>query len=531
MKQFKKTKSVQFNVIILIAVLVFLNLVSLSMFHRFDLTKGKVYSLSKSSKNVVKQLPERLVIKAYYSKNLPAQYADARRYANDILSEYQAYSRGKLRFEFLDPTGEEDLKDEARKYRIQPLRMQVAENDQFVSREVYMGLVFLYRDKTETIPVVQGTQGLEYEITSTIKRITSQGLKKIGLFAIEKEVAPMPGRPQREEYATLKQLIGKNYEVRSIDLISPIGSDIKALLFAGIEDSLTTTQLYNLDQFIMGGGNVLFFQDRILADLQAGSAHAIKSNLFDLLNHYGIRLEQTLITDANCGQIQIQRQQGFFRTNTPINFPFFPLILKTETDHIIAKDIEGIQLIFASKIDTLELPHNVNFTPLLWTSKNSGEVPGPNPKIDYTQFLQKDLKLALLDNPKTVSGIFTGSFASFFAMMESHDEGFINSTSSAQLLVVSDSDIIKETGSGRVPGNIEFVLNSIDYMAGDEDLISIRSRGSEFYPLKDVAPDMKKVWKWINILLPSLAAIIIGLIIMNGYANRKKVLREIYEEK
>jgi len=63
-------------------------------------------------------------------------------FANDLLSEYQAYSRGKLRFEFLDPSDENRLKEEARKNQISPVSMRVVENDKLEIREVYMGLAF-----------------------------------------------------------------------------------------------------------------------------------------------------------------------------------------------------------------------------------------------------------------------------------------------------------------------------------------------------------------------------------------------------
>ena len=103
------------NLIIFVAIIVLVNLVSITIFTRMDLSKGKIYSLSKSSKEAVRNLEDRLVVKAYFSKNLPGEFADARRFANDLLSEYQAYSRGKLRFEFLDPKDENRLKEEARK--------------------------------------------------------------------------------------------------------------------------------------------------------------------------------------------------------------------------------------------------------------------------------------------------------------------------------------------------------------------------------------------------------------------------------
>ena len=147
-----KKNAVITNTIILIAILILLNLVSLSVFTRLDLSKGKVYSLSKASKETAKNLDDRIVIKAYFSKNLPGELADSKRYAEDLLSEYQAYSHGKLRYEFVDPGSEEDLKIEAQKNQIFPVSMRVIENDKFEVREVYLGLAFLYQDKTALLP-------------------------------------------------------------------------------------------------------------------------------------------------------------------------------------------------------------------------------------------------------------------------------------------------------------------------------------------------------------------------------------------
>lgn len=179
MKTVNNKQSFITNLAIFIAIIVFVNLVSISIFHRFDFSQGRIYSLTDASKETVKSLKDRLVVKAYFTKNLPGEYADSRRYVQDLLSEYQAYSRGKLRFEFIDPSNEEKLKEEAQKNRIRPVQMQVLENDKMEIREVYMGMAFLYQDETETIPLIQNTQGLEYNITSTIKKISSFGMKKL----------------------------------------------------------------------------------------------------------------------------------------------------------------------------------------------------------------------------------------------------------------------------------------------------------------------------------------------------------------
>jgi len=330
-------KNIIISAVIFVAIIIFLNLVSVSLFGRLDLSKGKIFALSKSSKEAVRSLEDRLVVKAYFSKNLPGEYADTRRTVQDKLSEYQAYSHGKLRYEFIDPADEEDLKAEAQKNQIFPASMRVVENDKFEVREVYMGLAFHYQGKSESIPLIQNTRGLEYDITKTIKKITAAGLKKVAFFTTAEAPPQIPGYPQQnnDSYATLKQTISESYELSETKLMEEIPDGTEALIFAGIDDSLAVEQLYNLDQFLMKGGNILFFQDRVFADIQNQKADPIKSNLFDLLESYGINIGVNLVTDANCGQVNIQRQQGFFRMNTPVNYPFLPIINDVNKDNMI----------------------------------------------------------------------------------------------------------------------------------------------------------------------------------------------------
>ena len=78
---------------ILVASLVFLNLISRNIFIRFDLTDTKMYSLSSSSQSVISKIDDLMTIKVYFSNDLPGNYANNRRYLQDILEEYIAYSK------------------------------------------------------------------------------------------------------------------------------------------------------------------------------------------------------------------------------------------------------------------------------------------------------------------------------------------------------------------------------------------------------------------------------------------------------
>ena len=123
-----KKSTIIFSAVILIAV-IFINLIGRNWFLRFDLTDNKMYSLSSSSKSVVQKIDDLFTIKVYFSADLPAQYSNNKRYLQDILEEYTAYSSGNLRFEFYSPENEEQIAEDAQKYGIQPVQLQVIEND------------------------------------------------------------------------------------------------------------------------------------------------------------------------------------------------------------------------------------------------------------------------------------------------------------------------------------------------------------------------------------------------------------------
>ena len=73
-----------------------------------------------------------------------------------------------------------------------------------------------------------------------------------------------------------------------------------------------------------------------------------------------------------------------------------------------------------------------------------------------------------------------------------------------------------------------FILNSIDYLVGDQDLIALRSREITSRPLEDLSDASKKTWKWVNISAPSLLVIGFGLVRIRKQKNRSNVLEELY---
>ena len=99
-QRFDVKRSVFMPGAVLFAILLVINIISTNRFFRIDLTDNNIFSLSSSSKSVVAEIDDLLTMKVYFSDDLPGEYANNRRYLQDILEEYAAISRGNIKFEF-----------------------------------------------------------------------------------------------------------------------------------------------------------------------------------------------------------------------------------------------------------------------------------------------------------------------------------------------------------------------------------------------------------------------------------------------
>ena len=92
--------------LLVLGILIVVNVISVRLFERLDLTKQKVYTLSEASKKLVRSFDDRVAVRAYFTEDLPPPYNDNRREVLDILNEYKAYAGGNLQYEFINPEGE-----------------------------------------------------------------------------------------------------------------------------------------------------------------------------------------------------------------------------------------------------------------------------------------------------------------------------------------------------------------------------------------------------------------------------------------
>ena len=487
-------------IVVAIALVSLGNLVSRNFFFRLDLTENQIYSLSPSSKVILEKIDDFLTAKVYFSENLPGQYGNTRRYLQDILEEYAAYSDGNFRFEFYRPDDDEKLALEAQKSGIQPVQLQVLENDKFEVKRIYMGMALLYGDKREVLPVIQTTTGLEYEITTRIKKLVDDNRSVVGV-ANTGASAPAMERVS----ARLREA----YDVRSIFLSAGVPNDIEMLLINGVVDSLSEDALGALRNYINSGGNLFLAQSKINGDLQAQRGTPIQSNIFDILEPFGVSLADNLVMDRICGTVTVSQQRGFLRFNSAVEYPFFP-VLQSFPDHEIVNSLEQVQMLFSSEIvyDTADSTRLVK--PLLVTSDHSGAAAGfINLNPIQNQAFQS------LNEPGKVVGVYATSDSLENVM--------------SQLVLVSTSDFLLDGGGGQVPSNGIFVMNAVDVLIGDRDLVALRSREITTRPLQTVDDATRTTVKTFNIVLPVLLVILYGLIQWRLVVARAKRLETLYE--
>jgi ABC-2 type transport system permease protein len=162
-----------------LVVVVLVNLAASTLFFRIDLTKNRLYSLSPASKKVVSTLSEPLTIKVFFTSHLPAPYNNIERYLHDLLQEYSIAGNHYFNYQFynISDEGNEEARQNrelAASYGISPVQIQNIEQDQVKFQMAHMGMALIHGDLVETLPAILSTEGLEYKITSTIRKMNNK---------------------------------------------------------------------------------------------------------------------------------------------------------------------------------------------------------------------------------------------------------------------------------------------------------------------------------------------------------------------
>ena len=484
------------SLLLVAAIIIVVNLLSGQFFARLDVTEGKQYTLSPATHNILRNLEEPVSVKAYFSKNLPADFEKLRRDFQDMLIEYRSISKGNVDYTFVNPNEDPALEEEALQSGIRPLLINVREKDQATQQRAFMGALLTLGEQQEVIPFISAETPMEYTLTTGIKKMSVVDKPSVGFIQGH-------GEPPLSELGQAIQALSVVFAVENIDLNSEpaIPDRYRAVILLNPTDSISQEHFDKMDEYLSRGGKMIVAVNAVDGDFSTAQGSATEYNVMDWLATKGVVVEPSFVIDANCGSVTVQQRQGFFTINTPVQFPFLPLV-NAFPEHPAMKGLEQVILQFVSPV-LFEGGGQGTFTPLLQSSPKAGIVQAPT-FFDVTNKQWTDADFPL-------SGVVLGG------VLEGSDPSGLS-----RLVIIGDGDFpISAGGRGINPDNVNLLVNTIEWLSDDTGLSALRTKGVSSRPIEEMEDGQRSFLKYLNFFLPILLAVGYGIF----RSQRNRVIR------
>lgn len=492
-------KKVQTTLLLIFGIVIIVNLLGDRIFLRLDFTADQRYSLSDATLDVLDVLNDPVTVNAYFSEDLPPDILRVRQDFKDLLAEYASNSGGQVLYEFINPNVDQESEMKAQQEGIQPISINVRERDQVTQQRAYLGAIVQLGEKKEVIPFLQPGSAMEFALSSSIKKLSATERPKVAFLQGN-------GEPSLQAMSQLVSSLSVINEVTSINFYDTAGvpSDINTLAVVASKDTMPEYFFNYLNNFVERGGRLLVAINRVDRNMETGAGEKRYTGLSDWLKKYGVEVEEKFLVDINCSQVMVQQKFGSMMMNTPVRFPYIPIITDF-AEHPITKGLEAVVLPFASPLKITPVDTSLTIVPLATTSEKSGVQTPPvyfdiNKKWGATDFTIPRMPVAV-----SVEGNIAGS-------MES------------KMIVFGDGDFVVN-GEGQqaqqlAEDNINLMVNSIDWLSDDTGLVELRTKGITARPIDQTLEDGTKTFlKYLNFLLPIL--LIIGYGIYRFQVRRK----------
>ncbi len=485
-------RSVTISMLLLTGSLILVNLLGAWYDARLDLTEDNRYTLSEATLDILENLEEPVTITAYFSQDLPPDIARTRKRFKELLVEYAKRSDGQVVYEFVDPlSGDGDKQKAQRKARqagVRPIMTQVREANQMKQQKAYMGAVLRYGGKKEVIPFIRPNSPIEYELSSNIKKLSVD--HKPGIA-----IAQGHGEPNLQRLRKAKSELSVLYNVRPFNLADSarIPNDIKTLAILAPSDTFPEQDLRKLDDFLKRGGNLFIGMNRVKGELRRAMGQSLSTGLGTWLKDKGIEVKDRFAIDAESGHVAVTRQAGGRRFRQNVKFPYIPIIKNFE-EHPITKGVGEVAMEFVS-----DMAYNgdtaVHYRPLAYSSKYSGT---REPPVRFN--VQRNWQRSDFNESKlTVGAAFEGPLA----------QG-----SSNRLVVFGDGDFPVGSEERRrevKDAHVSLFVNAIDWLSDDTGLITLRTKGIESRPIKELETGTQNMVKYANFLFPIIFVVLFGI--------------------
>ena len=479
-------RKIQISIALVIGIVILVNFISDKYFLRLDFTEDQRYSLSDATIGILEEVDSPVTVKAYFSEDLPPDVAKVRRDFRDLLIEYANRSGGDVVYEFVNPNEEQQIEMEAQQSGISPIMINVREKDQMKQQRAYLGALVQLGEKKEAIPLIRPGAAMEYELSSAIKKISVADKPQIALIQGH-------GEPGLNEITQTNQKLSVVYNVQpyTITDTTRIPSSFEALLIVAPKDTIPSSHFDQLDEYVNNGGRLLIAMNKVEGDLQNARGKEVNTGLADWLSAKGVSVENKFVVDINCSNIMVRQQQAGFVMNTPVKFPYLPIVTNFP-DHPITEGLEQVLFPFASPLSFNPADTSTVITPIAFTSEKSGTQSSTTFFDISKQWQQADFGLSNLPIAATVE------------------------KDNNRMVVFGDGDFIVN-GSGQSQqqlneDNVNLFVNAVDWLADDTGLIQLRTKGVTGRPIDQSLEDSTKtLLKYLNFLVPILLIIIYGV--------------------
>ncbi len=478
---------------------------------RVDLTQNRIYTLSPSTRAVLRGLKAPITLSLFYSRRLGSTapvygaYADQVR---EMLREYAALANGKINLKFYDPQPFSSTEDRAMADGLQGVPVDQG------GTQIYFGLSGTNMlDNQKSIPFFQldRQRFLEYDLTKLVYELSNPKRPAVGVMSS----LPLDGNPQLmmmtqgrnagQPYASI-ELLRQTNTVKTVPLDAQvIDPDIQVLLVAQAQHLPVTTQ-YAIDQFVMRGGRLMVMVDpwsEVMAAQQNPSgmpAGDAQSDLEKLFKSWGIAFNPNEVVGDLTGawRVRASPDDSAQAVNYVAWFNIRDGINRTDPATADLQQVTVASPGFIAKAPGAK----IDFTPLLTSSPESALIPVDEVKMpDPTKILAAFKPSGI---PRVIAARIHGVLHSAFTGPPPEPKGqtrptdfpaYIAQTKGpANLVVVADSDVLADRFWVRVSDffgqqtglpfsdNGPFVANLIDTLAGGNALIGLRARGDSSRP-------------------------------------------------
>ena len=332
----------------------------------------------------------------------------------------------------------------------------------------------------------------------------------------------------------------------------PNPQKIKTLLIVKPTQAFTELDKLKLDQFVMGGGNIVWDLDKLVAEYDslqktsgAYTAYDRSLALDDLLFKYGVRINANLVQDLNCAKLPMVVGKG--EDGSPLiqrmPWPYFPFLQGNE-QHPIVQNIDRVLSYFPSSVDTIAVA-GIQKTILLSTDSNSRILSSPA-VVDINSGKQEGELESFQKNHLSVAVLVEGKFPSLFSnrvsavmldsIKASTGKGYLEKgIASSKQVIISDADIFTnqvDVKRGPLPmgmmpyeeyqfANHDFFVNTIAYLNEPTSLLASRSKQQVLRLLNRQKVEEHRVLVQFILVLGPLFLLGLFYLIWTGYRKRQ----------